>query len=140
MCCLGIDFSKAAPYPSSLVFDDLAPYRGNYSIYFNGVLFVNGTAVSKGEAFLSFLKKTKLSPNKIIFIDDREENLKSLESAIQKLDNSIEYQGIHFLGAQQYPSKLISEDEFESKWKKLASAVGGLTSEKNNNFRPEKSM
>lgn len=124
--CLGIDFAKAAPYQSSLLFDDLAPYRGNYSAYLNGVLFVNGTVVSKGEAFLSFLKKTNLSPNKIIFIDDREDNLKSLEAALQKRDKPIEYHGLHFMGAQKYPSKLITEDEFESRWQELASKAKEL--------------
>lgn len=117
---LGIDFTKSAPYQESLVFDNLSPYRGNYSTYLDGVLFVNGTTVSKGDAFLSFLQKTKFVPEKIIFIDDREDNLKSLETAIQKLDRPIEYHGLHFLGAQKYPSKTISEEEFESRWQQLA--------------------
>lgn len=123
---LGIDFSKSAPCQTPLLFDDLASYRGNYSAYLNGVLFVNGTSVSKGEAFLSFLKKTNFYPTKIIFIDDREDNLKSLEAVIKTLEKSIEYQGLHFLGAQNYPSKLISEDEFESRWQKLASEANTL--------------
>lgn len=117
---LGIDFTKSAPYQQSLIFNDLASYRDNYSTYRDGVLFVNGTTVSKGDAFLSFLKKTGFLPDKIIFIDDREDNLKSLEAAIQKLDHPIEYQGLHFLGAQKYPSKTISEEEFESRWQELA--------------------
>lgn len=33
---LGIDFSKTAPCQTALVFDNLAPYRGNYSTYLNG--------------------------------------------------------------------------------------------------------
>lgn len=117
---LGIDFTNLAPYQKSLVFDDLSLYRGNYSTYRDGVLLVNGITVSKGDALLSFLKKTGFSPDKIIFIDDREDNLKSLEAAIQKLDKPVEYQGLHFLGAQKYPSKNISEEEFESKWQQLA--------------------
>lgn len=123
---LGIDFSKTAPYQTSLVFDDLASYRDNYSTYLNGVLFVNGITVSKGEAFLSFLEKTGFVPNKVIFIDDREDNLKSLEAAIEKLDRPIEYQGLHYLGAQRYPSKIISAEEFESRWQKLASEAKKL--------------
>lgn len=118
---LRIDFSKTAPCQSSLVFNDLASYRGNFSSYLNGILFVNGTVVSKGEAFLSFLNKIDFVPNKVIFIDDREENLKSLETVLQKLDKPIEYQGFHYLGAEKYPSKMISEEEFEFKWQKLAS-------------------
>ncbi len=117
---LGIDFSRTAPCSSSLVLDNLASYRGNYSSYLNGVLFVNGTTVSKGEAFLTFLEKSGFSPNKVIFIDDKEDNLKSLETAIQKLNLSIEYQGFHYLGALQYPSEVISEEEFESRWQQLA--------------------
>lgn len=81
----------------------------------DGVLFVNGTAVSKGDAFLSFLEKSGFSPSKVIFVDDREDNLKSLEAAIQKLDRSIEYQGFHYLGAQKYQSTPISEEDFESR-------------------------
>jgi hypothetical protein len=117
---LGIDFSKSAPYQKSLIFDNLSPYRGNYSTYLEGVLFVNGTTVSKGDAFLSYLQKTGFFPNKIIFIDDKEDNLKSLEAAIQKLERPIEYQGLHYLGAQKYPSKMISEKEFELRWQELA--------------------
>lgn len=124
--CLGIDFTKAAPYQSSLLFDDLAPYRDNYATYLNGILVVNGTVVSKGEAFLSFLKKTNFSPSKIIFIDDHEGNLKSLEAALQSLDKPIDYHGLHFTGAQEYPSKLISEEEFESRWQELASKAKEL--------------
>lgn len=123
---LGIDFSKTAPCQTSLVFDDLAPYRGNYSTYLNGVLFVNGTAVSKGDAFLAFLKKTNFHPNKVIFVDDREENLKSVEAAIQKLEAPPVYCGFHYLGAQQYPSRIISEEEFEVRWQKLVSQTSTL--------------
>jgi hypothetical protein len=122
----GIDFSKSAPYKTPLVFDDLATYRGNYSTYLDGILFVNGTAVSKGDALLSFLNKTQEYPEKIVFIDDREDNLKSLESAIKTLPQPIEYIGLHYLEAQHYPSECISEDEFEARWQKLAAEVKDL--------------
>lgn len=124
---LGIDFSKAAPYHQSIVFDNLASYRGNYSVYLDGILFVNGTVVSKGEALVAFLQKTKSTPTKIIFIDDREENLKDLEVAIKKLDRPIAYQGLHFLGAQKYPSTMLTEQEFEARWKELASAAMSMS-------------
>ncbi|WP_075883557.1 DUF2608 domain-containing protein [Candidatus Protochlamydia sp. W-9] len=118
---LGIDFSKAAPYSTPIIFDDLASYRGNYSTYLNGILFVNGTMIPKGEALLSFLEKANCYPEKVIFIDDREDNLKSVEIAIEKLNRAVQYHGIHFIGAQKYPSKMISENEFESRWQQLAS-------------------
>lgn len=123
---LGIDFYKTAPCQQTIVFDDLVAYRGNYPIYCHGVLFTNGNAVTKGKAFSSFLKRINFYPNKVIFIDDREDNLKSLEMAIQQIDKSIEYQGLHFMGALQYPSKIISENEFESQWQRLASEMKEL--------------
>lgn len=124
--CLGIDFSQSAPYKEPLMFDNLASYRGYYSNYINGILFVNGTVVSKGDAFLSFIEKTKLLPEKIIFVDDREDNLKSLEAAIQSFSKPIQYHGLHYIGAQKYPSQMISEEEFEARWQKLASEAKEL--------------
>jgi len=117
---LGIDFSRSSPSASSFVFHELASYRGNYSSYSNGVLFVNGIEVSKGEALLSFFDKAGYKPHKIIFVDDREENLINVEATLKKLEKPVHFQGLHFLGAQNYPSKLITEQEFESEWQKLA--------------------
>lgn len=117
---LGIDFRHLTPYQKPLVFDDLPTFRGNYSTYLDGMLFINGTTVSKGEALLSFLKKTRFLPDKVIFIDDREENLKSVEAAIQQMNRRVEYLGLHFLGAQNYPSEQISEEAFTASWQELA--------------------
>lgn len=115
---LGIDFVKGAPASEPIIFTDLAPYRGNYSLYRDGMLFVNGTAVSKGDALLSFIAKAKISPQKVLFVDDREENLKSVAQALES--KNIPFVGIHYLGAQKYPSEPITEEAFESEWQKLA--------------------
>jgi hypothetical protein len=123
---LGINFAKAAPYQKALVFNNLPSYRGNYSAYLDGVIFSNGLTVSKGDAFLSFVQKAEFLPERVIFIDDREDNLESLRVAIQKLSQPIAYQGLHFLGAEKYPSKKISEEEFESSWQQLVLQVKQL--------------
>lgn len=121
---VGIDFKASAPFPHPLVLNELPLFRGNYSTYQEGILFVNGTTVSKGEALLLFLKKTNNTPSTVIFVDDREENLKSVELALQNIQ--IKFHGLHFLGAQNYPSKTISEEEFESKWQQLLLKLKGL--------------
>lgn len=118
---LGIDFSQAPPCVSSFMFDELPSFRTYYSTYVNGMLFVNGTVTSKGQAFLAFLKKSSISPNRIVFVDDREENLKSVGESIATFNPSIEYRAIHFLGAGNYLSQQISEEEFTFKWLQLAS-------------------
>ena len=120
LCALGIDFAKSAPFADALTFEDQIPFRSNHPEYMNGVFCVNGDNITKGDAFLSFVKKTGVSPEKIIFIDDRLHNLQSVESAIRKLGRQIEYRGLHFTGADNYPSKMISKEEFEATWRKLA--------------------
>lgn len=117
---MGIDFSGMCPYRHSFVFDKLPQYRGNFSTYKNGMLFVNGTNISKGEVFLAFLQKADFFPKKIIFIDDREENLKSMQEALQRLEKHVEYQGLHYSGALNYPSEMITEEQFEARWKAIA--------------------
>jgi hypothetical protein len=117
---LGIDFSQGAPHADSITFDELPSYRSNYCVYTKGILFVNGSTATKGEALVAFLKRTGQSPKKVIFIDDREEHVKSVEASLQAFNSSIEYTGVHFTGAKDYPSKVISEGEFEAKWKATA--------------------
>ena len=118
LCQLGIDFSQSAPYQRSFIFSNLPSFRGNYSVYQDGILFVNGTTCSKGAALLAFLQHTLFNPKRIIFIDDREDNLKSVEAALQ--GKSIDYQALHFIGAKNYPSEILTEEQFESRWKELA--------------------
>lgn len=123
---LGIDFSKTAPHSLSLDFEDLPLYRGYPTKFMEGVLFVNGTVTSKGEALLAFLRKISFYPTKIIFIDDREDNLRSVEDAVNNLDKPIVFKGIHFTGAQAYPSDFISEEEFKNYWQLLAAKTKEL--------------
>lgn len=115
---LGIDFSQSAPYQCSIAFYHLPSFRGNYSTYLDGILFVNGTTCSKGEALLAFLHQMQVHPKKIIFVDDREENLRSVEAALR--GKEIDYQALHFVGAQDFPSPLLTEEQFERRWRELA--------------------
>lgn len=117
---LGIDFSKGAPYKQSLIFSDLPTFRGNFSTYMDGVFFVNGTVCSKGLALRAFLEKLEFYPEKVIFVDDREENLTSVEEALQQMQEPIEYIGIHYVGAKNFPSEMITEAEFEARWEEIA--------------------
>lgn len=117
---LGIDFAKGAPYAGEIIFTDLPSFRGNYCLYKSGIFFVNGSGKLKGEALVSFMKKTGFVPKKVLFIDDREDNVQILETALKAFNPEIQYQGVIFHGAGEYPSKIISEKEFEEKWQELA--------------------
>jgi hypothetical protein len=116
---VGIDFSENAPYDKEIVFSTLPSFRGNYSLYVKGVLFANGPKVSKGDVLLAFFEETGFYPSKVIFIDDREDNLKSVAEALEKLDKQIQFHGLLYAGAKNYPSVIISEQEFQKKWEQV---------------------
>ncbi len=118
---LGIDFSSLSPCKMAFVCTELPSYRQNFCTYVDGMMFVNGKDVSKGDALIAFLEKANLRPSKIIFVDDREENVKSVEACAQKL--GINFRGVHYLGAAKYPSREITEEQFESQWNALAQAA-----------------
>ena len=123
---LGIDFSKTAPCQTSFCLMIWLPIAAIIRPISMEYYLLTVQLFPKGRHSYHFSKKVGFFPNRVIFIDDREDNLKSLEAAIQKLDRPIEYQGFHYLGAQKYPSKMISEEEFESRWQKLASEAKEL--------------
>ncbi len=120
LCKLGIDFTSSAPMQENQTFCDLPSYRGNYSSYKQGILFANGPVCPKGDVLIRFLQIAGLHPKRVIFIDDREDNLKNVEESLNKYNPLIQYDGIHYLGANLYPSPQISEQEFETKWSALA--------------------
>lgn len=117
---LGIDFTRSAPYKDDIVFSDLPAYRNNFSVYTGGILFANGTMNKKGDVLLAFFDKADYMPKKVIFVDDREENLTNVEAALQRADLGIDYVGVHFIGAKDIPSVYISEDDFEQRWMQLS--------------------
>ena len=48
-----------------------------------------------------------------MFVDDREENLISVRDSLQKHCPTIQYEGFQYIGALNYPSKTITEEEFK---------------------------
>lgn len=123
LSALGIDFAPSAPLKTNLTLGGLPSYRGHYSSYLQGVLFANGSVCPKGDVLVHFLNLAHFHPTRVIFIDDKEENLKNVEAALLNYDPNIEYEGIQYLGANHYPSTEITEKEFEAKWSALAESL-----------------
>ena len=121
LCSQGIYFEETAPCKPSITFCDLPSYRGHYPTFFKGVLFTNGGfSCTKGKGFVAFLQDAHLHPQEIIFTDDKEDNLKSVESALLAYDPTIKFVGLYYLGARYYPSQYITEEEFARRWETLA--------------------
>ena len=121
----GIDFSTSAP-EGEWDFQVLPQFRGCAPRYHHGILYTNGHNCSKGELLIAFLKETGMHPARVVFIDDREYNLHSVEEALNAFDPHIVFYGIHFIGAQYCPTEELSEEEFSAHWQAMASRAASL--------------
>ena len=99
-----IDFTSAF-YDKKFILSESSTYNGHYPIFKNGVLFTN--RLSKGEVFTAFLGKIAWKPNKILFMDDSIDQLKSVESAADVL--GIEFIGFHYIAAETGPCDFDQE-------------------------------
>ncbi len=120
---LGFNFTDSAPYTEAITFNEFPAYRGNYPQFIQGALFANGDSADKGELLAAFIKKTGLCPDRVVFIDDRKENLADVESALREFDPAIVCKCILYTGALHFPSRMLSEEEFKTAWQKLAEIV-----------------
>jgi len=109
----GIDFRKMAPTLQEFQFE-------NSARYIDGILFCNGSQIGKGPLLIQFLEKAALSPEEIIFVDDREENVLNVQQALTAFRPETRFSGVHFTLAKNYPSLAISEEEFQAKWQQIA--------------------
>ncbi len=110
---LGFDFTVTAPVVTNFSFPG-ANYQG-------GILFSDEQG--KGEVLVAFLRAADLHPAKIIFMDDREENVNDVEAALQQFDPEIAFVGLHYRGALHYPSADITAAEFAEKWTAVANRI-----------------
>jgi len=73
----GFDLSLTAPSRE----DQYLLINGRGVLYRNGILFTSGA--SKGESLFALCKKIGYSPQRIVFINDKETHLKDVESAAE---------------------------------------------------------
>ncbi len=133
---LGFVFSSSFDKISDATFSSLPSCRGNYPVFYKGVLFSNGDAnkVEKGRilrAFLALLKeKYNWSPTFILFIDDRENNLKDIEAVCASFTPPIQFTGLLYKGARDYPSIPVDEKDFKSKWEIIIAKTKAMAIQK----------
>lgn len=102
---LGFDFSKALPKKQKHVFTELATSAKPAPIYDEGILF--STGYTKGDVLTAFLKQEGLTPSRIIFVDDRADNIESVEAALKTL--GIKSKSIHYHGAKKHYRPIDTE-------------------------------
>lgn len=100
----GIDFSASFPL-EPISFSEFSENQKTQIPMFRGGLLLTGHH-PKGKVLAAFLKHIEFFPPKIIFIDDKREEVESVENEMEKL--GIEVIGYHYLGAK---NKTVNIDE-----------------------------
>lgn len=90
---IGVCFQQTAPSKSTFTLSAKQP-----AFYSQGVLFVDDFN-TKGDVFRSFLQYTGQKPKKIVFIDDKKNNVEELAKAA--LLEEIEYTGVYYTAVEQ---------------------------------------
>ncbi len=90
---LGVTFQKTAPLKETINFFGKEP-----ALYTQGILFI-GDFNTKGDIFRTFLKQLEQKPKKIVFIDDKRENVEEL-AKVAMLEE-IEYIGAHYTAIER---------------------------------------
>jgi hypothetical protein len=95
----GIDFSVSFPQGKVIFFDQGGRKESEYSLFKEGILFLGNESMTKGKLLVQFLKTSGLTPEKIIFIDDKMAHLISVETEVNAA--KIPFQGYQYKGVEQ---------------------------------------
>ncbi len=117
----GFNFSKNLGDLPHKSYDQIPENFKSHPHYESGILFTNGENQKnyKGELLVYFLSSLSWKPQHIVFIDDRPLNLEVVQESLDSYDPSIDFTGLHFLGALNFPSREISKNEFSEKIESL---------------------
>lgn len=82
--------------------------KGKNILFKDGVIFTSvlTSKASKGDSLLAFFKYANINPKKVIFIDDKRKNLKSVLNSLKK--NNIEFVGIEYTAARDKHLNFVS--------------------------------
>lgn len=81
----------AIDFPQSTLPDSFQTLSSSFAAYYHNGIFYAGNSIEKGTFLAMILKETGYRPDLIIFIDDKEDSLQTVDKAMQSL-------GIPFLG------------------------------------------
>ncbi|AFE50004.1 DUF2608 domain-containing protein [Rickettsia prowazekii] len=106
---LKVNFQEFSPLKDEIIIEDYNAGYGKPTLK-DGIIYT--AEYDKGIVFEYVLSKTNYYPQSIIFIDDIEENLLSLQKTCNKL--KINYQGFEFTG-----SAIITEPKLDAQLEKI---------------------
>lgn len=121
---LKVNFQEFSPLKDEIIVEDFNAGYGK-PILKDGIIYT--AEYDKGAVLEYMLRKTNYSPKSIIFIDDVEENLLSLQETCSKL--KINYQGFEFMGSAIVPEPDLDEQLEKIRFEILEKEYKWLTDE-----------
>lgn len=95
----GINFSYSFPELGTIKFAESASGQNSIPMHKKGIVFTCNK--DKGKILRSFLQTANFKPTSIIFVDDKRDNLESVEKLCQQL--GIQFTGFHYTACRAQP-------------------------------------
>lgn len=90
---VGISFKDSFPEIEPIIFDNIKKADPkHYPMFKEGIVFA--CRLPKGEVLQSFLTQAKFTPKKIIFVDNKLKNIKSVQEFCENA--KIDFHGFHY--------------------------------------------
>lgn len=107
---VGIDFRGSFPSLDVMSFaGDMPSGEGGAPLFKNGVIFTG--FLSKGQVLQSFLQKVDFHPSQIVFVDDKQINLESVETFCT--EKRIPFRGFRYTGSENHGKEALNEKRAE---------------------------
>jgi len=121
---LKVNFKEFSPLNDEIIVEDFNVGYGKPTLK-DGIIYT--AEYDKGDVLEYVLRKTNYFPKSIIFIDDIEENLLSLQKTCSKLKTN--YQGFEFMGSAIVPEPDLDEQLEKIRFEILEKEYKWLTDE-----------
>lgn len=121
---LGFNFGPLSPFQADIQFKQLEGPLGSPNVT-SGVVFT--AEMDKGPVLEEAIKAVQDKPQKIIFIDDRRDNLESVQAFCDK--HQIDFEGFHYTAIQSKPIQYVDEKLIEIQLDTLMKEERWITSE-----------
>lgn len=99
----------------------LAPFRGSYPRYHDGILFANGAleGSTKGQVLCEFLKHwDRPHPKKLVFLDDTARHVVSIKEELAAYDPTVEVLSVEYTNKKHHKVD-VPVEEFLETWLKV---------------------
>lgn len=112
---LGFDFQTKKE--DIVTYTNFLPYLNGYPKRSGKLLLSNGDRgnVTKGMLLVRHLNEQDMTPLRLVMVDDRRRNLEEVSSELQKYFPSVEFIGVHYLGAFTVKTEPCSKEFFLKK-------------------------